>query len=167
VKSMTEDLANLPPRRLARRLDQLAQDALPCIAATVFDGNPEDGLTVGLWVEARGRRDVLDLARVLETEPGGHVFSGWSLLYPNRHHPYWRLLLRVHFERPVKCDFMLRFNVREHPDDPLRVALPLLLAASGFALGFDGFPRENHAVVWIPAPAVHKCVFEVLAAAET
>jgi hypothetical protein len=30
-------------------------------------------LTVGLWVESEGRRDVLDLACVLEAEPGGHV----------------------------------------------------------------------------------------------
>jgi hypothetical protein len=31
-------------------------------------------LTVGLRVESQGRRDVLDLARVLEIEPGGYVF---------------------------------------------------------------------------------------------
>jgi hypothetical protein len=164
VKSILEDLTNLPPKRLARRLDELARDALSCVDVNVFDGNPEDGLTVGLWVEAEGRRDVLDLARVLETEPGGHVSTGWSLLAPSRPHPYGRLLLRVHFERPVQCSFVVRFEVRDQPNDPMRAALPLLLAASGFALGFNGFPATERPVSWIPTPSVRDCIFDSLAA---
>ena len=132
--------------------------------AVVFDGNPRDGLTVGLWVESQGRRDVLDLARVLEIEPSGHVSTGWSLLSPSRQHPCWRLLLRVHFERPVKCSFVVRFDVRDHPSDTLRAALPLLLAAAGFALGFDALAEPERPVVWIPAPVARECVFDVLAA---
>jgi hypothetical protein len=162
VKTIVEDLSNLPPKRLARRLDELARDALPCVDANVFDGNPEDGLTVGLWVESQGRRDVLDLARVLETEPGGHVTTGWSLLHPSRKHPYWRLLLRVDFARPVTCAFSVRFDIREDPSD-----LPLLLAASGFALSFDRFPGSERPVTWIPAPAARDCVLEVLISVET
>jgi hypothetical protein len=162
VKTIAEDLSSLPPKRLARRLDEIARDALPCVAVNVFDGNPKDGVTAGLWVEAQGRRDVLDLARVLETEPGGHVTTSWSLLHPSRTHPHFRLLLHVHFERPVRCDFVVRFDVRDHVDDTLRAALPLLLATNGFALGFDGFPDDDHPVVWVPAPAARNCVAEVI-----
>src|SRR5436309_12872270 len=99
---MVEDLTNLKPKRLERRLEELASDALPCVSAVVSHGDPEHGLTVALWVESQGRGDVLDLARVLETEPGGHVETGWSMLSPSRRHPQWRLLLRVNLERPVR-----------------------------------------------------------------
>ncbi len=128
----------------------------------VFSGDPQEGLTVGLWVESRGRRDVLDLARVLETEPGGHVATSWSLLSPKRGHPSWRLLLRVHFERPVKCSFVVQFEIRDDVNDPMRAVLPILLAATGFALGFDGFPDAERPIAWIPAPTPRACVFEVL-----
>ncbi|MBA3429642.1 MAG: hypothetical protein H0U07_13885, partial [Actinobacteria bacterium] len=101
MKAILEDLTQLPAKRLERRLEQFAREALPCAAVTVFDGNPADGLTVGLRVESRGRRDVLDLARVLDIEPDGFVVSAWALLTPSRQHPPWRLLLRVEFERPV------------------------------------------------------------------
>ena len=144
--SVVEDLTKLSPKRLERRLEELASAALPCVSAHVFDGDPEHGLTVGLWVEPQRRRDVLDLARVLESEPGGHVATGWSLLTPNRKHPYWRLLLRIHFERPVLCSFAVRFDVRDHPNDQLRLALPLLLAASGFALAFGGSPEPERPI---------------------
>jgi hypothetical protein len=157
-----EDLTGLAPKRLERRLEELAREALPCVAAVAFDGNPEHGLTVGLWVESKDRRDVLDLARVLETEPGGHVATGWSLLSPSRGHHYWRLLLRVHFERPVLCSFVVRFDVRADRDDQLRLALPLLLAASGFALAFNGFPQPDCPATWIPAPTARECVYEAL-----
>ncbi len=161
---MVEQLTALKPKRLGRRLEELARDALPCVSAVVADGHPEHGLTVALWVESRGRRDVLDLARVLESEPGGHVETGWSLLSPSRRHPYWRLLLRVTFERPVLCDFVVRFDVTDHPHDDLRLALPLLLAASGFALAFDRFPEPYTPVAWVPAPTVRDGIFEVLGA---
>jgi hypothetical protein len=163
---MVEDLTKLKPKRLERRLEELARDALPCVSAVVSHGDPEHGLTVALWVESHGRRDVLDLARVLETEPGGHVGTGWSLLSPIRKHFYWRLLLHVDIERPVLCSFVVRFDVSEHPDDQLRLALPLLLAASRFALAFDGFPEPDKPVIWVPAPAVRDCIFDVLAAAD-
>lgn len=161
---MIEDLTKLPPKRLARRLDELAHDALPCVSATVFDGSPQEGLTVGVSVESEGRRDVLDLARVLEIEPGGYVVSAWSLLHPNREHPYWRLLMRVQFERPVSCSFVLRFDVRDHPSDPLRAALPLILAADRFALSFDREPEPDQPLLWVAAPAARDCVMDVLAA---
>jgi hypothetical protein len=164
VISILEDLTTLSPKRLERRLEELAREALPCVSAVAFEASPDDGLTVGLWVESEGRRDVLDLARVLESEPGGHVATGWSLLSPSRSSPHWRLLLRVHFERPVLCSFVIRFDIRDHVGDEIRGALPLLLAASGFALSFDGLPREERPLTWIPAPAARECVHEVLAA---
>ena len=162
MKPVIEDLTTLTPKRLARRLDEIARDALPCLSATVFDGTPEHGLTVGLRVESRGRRDVLDLARVLEVETGGYVTSAWSLLHPNRDDPYWRLLMRVQFDRPVSCSFVLRFDVRDHPSDPLRATLPLILAADRFALSFDGDPDVDRPLLWVAAPAARDCVLEVL-----
>ena len=162
--SILEDLTRLTPKRLERRLEELAREALPCVSAVAFEANPDEGLTVGLWVESAGRRDVVDLARVLETEPGGHVATGWSLLSPSRAHPYWRLLLRVHFERPVLCSFVMRFDIRDNPSDAMRRSLPLLLAASGFALAFDRLPETDRPLAWIPAPAVRDCVYEALSA---
>ena len=111
-----------------------------------------------------GRRDVLDLARVLESEPGGHVVTGWSLLSPSRRHPEWRLLLHVSFERPVLCDFVIRFDITEHPSDELRVGPP---APPGRATGSrspsTALVDSDRPVVWVPAPAVRDCVFELLA----
>jgi hypothetical protein len=162
VSAILEDLTQLSPKRLERRLEQLADEALPCTSAIVFDGSPSEGLTVGLRVESRRRRDVPDLARVLETEPNGYVFSAWALLTPNRRHPYWRLLLRVHFERPVRCSFVVRLDVRDHATDPLRSTLPLILAADRFALSFDGPPGEDQPFVWVSAPDARDCVFDLL-----
>ena len=93
VSAILEDLTTLPPKRLEKRLEALARDALPCRSATVFDGNPEDGLTVALHVDSRGRGDVLDLARVVEDDAAVQASCGWSLLAPSRRHPRWRLLL--------------------------------------------------------------------------
>lgn len=163
VISILEDLTTLTPKRLERRLEELAREALPCVSAVAFEASPDDGLTVGLWVESEGRRDVLDLARVLEGEPGGHVATGWSLLSPSRSYAHWRLLLRIHFERPVLCSFVVRFDVRRDPVHEMQRELPLLLAASGFALAFDGLPQPQRPLAWIPAPAVRDCVIEVLA----
>jgi hypothetical protein len=160
--SIAEDLTKLSPKRLARRLEELSREALPCVSATVFDGNPRDGLTVGLWVESRGRRDVVDLARVLETEPQGHVATAWSLLHPSKDEAVWRLLLHVDFERPVSCAFVIRFDVHEHPDDQLRQALPLLLAANGFVIAFDRTPAAAESMLWLPAPRVRDCVRDTL-----
>ena len=162
MRGILEDLTQLPPKRLERKLEELAREALSCVSVTVFDGNPADGLTVGLQVESQGRRDVLDLARVLEIEPDGYVVSAWALLTPGRKHPYWRLLLRVEFERPVRCSFAVRLDARDEPSDPLRAALPLVLAADRFALAFHGAPDRDRLLVWVTAPAARECVFEVL-----
>lgn len=164
VNAILEDLTELSPKRLERRLEQLAREALPCRSAIVFDGSPSEGLTVGLHVDSRGRRDVLDLARVLEIEPNGYVVSAWALLSPNRSHSVWRLLLRVHFERPVSCSFVVGFEVSDHAADPLRASLPLILAADRFALAFESAPEQDRPLVWVSAPAARECVFEVLRA---
>lgn len=164
MRGILEDLTKLPPKRLERKLEELAREALPCVSVTVFDGNPADGLTVGLQVESQGRRDVLDLARVLEIEPDGYVVSAWALLSPGRKHPYWRLLLRVEFERPVRCSFAVRLDVSDRPSDPLRARLPLILAADRYALAFDGSPDRDRPLVWVAAPAARECVVEALAA---
>ncbi len=158
-----EDLTKLAPKRLERELGKLTREALPCVGATVFDGTPSDGLTVGLRIESQGRRDVLDLARVLKDEPSGHVVSAWALLLPSRGRPHGRLLLRVRFERPVKCSFVLRFDVSGHNSDPLRARLPILLAADRFALAFDGPPEPAQPLIWLAAPTARGCVLEVLA----
>ena len=81
---------------------------------------------------------MLDLARVLEIDADGYAVSAWALLAPSRRHPHWRLLLRVSFERPVHCSSRSASTVREHPSDPLRGALPLILAANRFVFAFDG-----------------------------
>lgn len=164
MKGILEDLTKLPPKRLERKLEELAREALPCVSVTVFDGNPADGLTVGLQVESQGRRDVLDLARVLEIEPDGYVVSAWALLTPSRNHPHWRLLLRVEFERPVRCSFAVRVDVSDQPSDPLRATLPLILAADRFVLAFNRSPDRDRPLVWVAAPATRECVLEVLTA---
>jgi hypothetical protein len=164
VTGILEDFTQLPPKRLERKLEEIAREAMPCVSATVFDGNPVDGLTVGLQVESQGRRDVLDLARVLEIEPDTYAVSAWALLAPSRKHPQWRLLFRVEFERPVRCSFAVRLDVRDHPSDPLRATLPLILAADRFALAFDGSPDHDQPLVWVAAPTARECVFDILAA---
>jgi hypothetical protein len=162
VNAILEDLTTLPPKRIEKRLEELAGDALPCHSATVFSGNPDEGLTVALHVDSRRRSDVLDLARVVEDDAAVFASRGWSLLAPSRRHPYWRLLLRLSFERPVACAFTVSFDIREHPDDPLRAALPLLLAADRFVFDFDGRLDPDLPLVWIAAPAARECVLDAL-----
>ena len=162
MNAILEDLTALPPKRLEKRLEELARDALSCHSATVFDGNPDDGLTVALHVDSRRRRDVLDLARVVDDDAAVYASRGWSLLAPSRRHPYCRLLLRLSFERPVTCAFTVSFDIREHPNDPLRDALPLLLAADRFVFDFDGRLDPDLPLVWIAAPDARECVLDVL-----
>jgi hypothetical protein len=162
VTAILEDLTTLPPKRLEKRLEELARDALPCNSATVFDGSPKDGLTVALHLDSRRRGDVLDLARVVEDDAAVQASCGWSLLAPGRRHQYWRLLLRVSFERPVLCAFTVSFDVLEHPRDPLRGALPLLLAANRFVFDFDGRLDPDRPLVWIAAPVARECVEDLL-----
>ncbi len=162
MTSILEDLTTLPPKRLEKRLEQLARDALPCHSATVFDGNPEDGLTVALHVNSNRRRDVLDLARVVEDDSTVQASCGWSLLAPREGRRAWRLLLRVSFEQPVKCDFTTTFDAREHPNDAVSAALPLLLAANRFVFDFDGRLDADRPLVWIQAPRARECVVDLL-----
>jgi hypothetical protein len=162
VRVILEDLTTLPPKRLEKRLEALARDALRCRSATVFDGNPVDGLTVSLHLDSAARRDVLDLARVVEDDAVVQASCGWSLLTPSRRHPRSRLLLRTSFERPVVCDFTVSFEISQHPDDPLRTTLPLLLAANRFVFDFDGRLDPERPLVWMAAPAVRDCVLDVL-----
>jgi hypothetical protein len=163
VKAMLEDLSTLPPKRLERQLETLAQTALPCHAVTVFEGDRESGLTVALQVDPRRRGDVLDLARVVQDDSRVHGSADWSLLPMSpRHH--WRLLLRVSFERPVQCDFTVSLDVRDHPSDPLRRALPLLLAATRVVFVLDGQADAERPLVWITAPVAREPVLELLAA---
>jgi hypothetical protein len=162
VSVILEDLTTLSPKRLEKRLDELAREALSCHSATVFDGNAKDGLTVALHIDSRRRGDLLDLARVVEDDASVQASCGWSLLAPSRRYPYWRLLLRVSFERPVTCAFTVGFDVREHPADPLRASLPLLLAANRFVLDLDRRPDFERPLVWIAAPVARECPLEVL-----
>jgi hypothetical protein len=161
---MLEDLSTLPPKRMAKRLERLADDALPCRAVTVFDGNAEDGLTVTLHVDSHRRGDILDLARVVEDDPAVCASCGWSLLPPSGQRRDWRLLLRVSFERPVACTFTVSFDIRGHPSDPLRARLPLLLAASRLAFAFDSRLDPERPLVWIAAPVTREPLLDLLAA---
>ena len=160
----TSDLGQLPPRRLERRLNHLADDALPCHGTQVQHGSPDDGLTIGLSVETHMRGDVQDLPRVLETEPAGHVTTAWSLLHPTRKHRHHRLLLHVQLTRPVRCDFDVLFEIRDRPSDPQRQALPLLLAADAFAIGLAGYPQTERPAIWIAAPTARDPIYDALTA---
>jgi hypothetical protein len=162
VNTILDDLTTLSPKRLEKRLEALARDALPCRSVTVFDGNPEQGLIVALHVDSHRRGDVLDLARVVEDDAAVNASCGWSLLAPSRRHPCWRLLLRVSFDRPVVCEFTTAIEIGEHAGDPLRNSLPILLAANRFVFDFDGRLDPERPLVWISAPVARDCVFDVL-----
>ena len=162
MSAILEDLTTLSPKRLEKRLEALARDALPFRSVTVFEASPEQGLTIALHVDSRRRVDVLNLARVVEDDAAVSASCGWSLLAPSRRQPCWRLLLRVSFELPVSCEFAVALDVREHPSDSLRANLPLLLAANRFVFDFDGRLDPERPLVWIAAPAARECVLEVL-----
>ena len=157
-----EDISSLPPKKLVRRLEELADAALPCLGVNVFDGNPHDGLTVGLWVDSGGRRDIHDLVRVVETEPGGWAIVAWATITPAARRRYWTLLLRVDFERPVGCAFDVRFVVPPEADAPMRRALPLLAAADRFAVGLSALPDGASPTLLVAAPASGDAVLSVL-----
>lgn len=161
---MLEDLNTLPRKRLERELRKLVRAALPCHAATVFDGNPDDGISIVLHIDPRQRRDVLDLARVVEDDTRVHAFSAWSLLAPAERRLAWRLLLRVSFDRPARCDFTVSLDVSDDTSDPLREALPVLLAASRLVFVLDGQVDSERSLVWIDAPAAREPVLELLKA---
>lgn len=144
---MLEDLTALSPKRLERRLEEIWQESLPCVSVVPWEASPEQGLTVCLWVESKGRRDVTDLGRVVESEPGGLATLAWSSLSRNRRYPFWRLLLHVAVERPVRCSFNVGFAVGNDVADPIRSTLPLLMAAHLISFAFDGLPGS-----WEPLP---------------
>jgi len=79
-----------------------------------------------------------------------------------RHH--CRLLLRVRLARPVQCEFPVSLDVRDHPSDPLRPALPLILAASRFVFAFDDQVDTERSLVWIDPPVSREPVLELLIA---
>ena len=162
---IAEDLTKLSPKRLERRLEELWLEALPCVQIVAWSASPERGLTAGLWVESQGRRDVLDLGRVVETEPGGKATVAWSLLTPSRNNAMWRLLLHINMERPVVCSFSIGFEVGRDPTDELRSHVPVLLAASTLALAFDGFPTAERPLPEVRAPATRDPLVELLACA--
>lgn len=164
MKWMLDDLTTLPAKRRQKRLERLADEALPCRAVTVFDGNSNDGITVALHVDSRRRGDVLDLARVVEDDTRVHGTCDWSLLPPAGQRNYFRLLLRVSFERPVGCEFVVSLDVRDHGSDPSRAVLPLLLAASRLVFVIDEQVGEEWPLVWIDAPAAREPVLELLKA---
>jgi hypothetical protein len=162
---MLEDLSALPPRRLEKELETIARQALACRSVSVFDGNPDDGLTVALDVDSRGRPDILDLARVVEDDPSVQASCGWSLLPPIDRRASWQLLLRVSFERPVSCAFAVGIDIRVDRRDAVHPTVPLLLAASRLVFAFDGRLDPDRPVVWIEAPVAREPVLELLAVA--
>jgi hypothetical protein len=164
VKAVLDDLTTLPAKRREKRLETLAEEALPCRAVTVFDGNPDDGIAVALRVGSRRRGDVLDLARVVEDDARVHGTCDWSLIPPAGRRNYSRLLLRVGFERPVHCDYTVSLDVRNQASDPLRAALPLLLAASRLVFIVDGQVDRERPLVWIDAPIAREPILELLTA---
>ena len=135
----------------------------PASRRSVFDGNPDDGLTVGLWVESQGRRDVLDLARVSRTSRRSRL----SRLVAPRSEPQARVLaaappreLRaardLRFHRPLR-----RQRSSERPDarQPCRSSSPRTVSCSTSTAGSirssSGMDRT---------PVARECVFEVLSA---
>lgn len=67
----------------------------------------------------------------------------------------------------MQCAFTVSFDVREHPSDPLRATLPLLLAANRLVFAFDGRLDPERPLVWITAPVAHQPVLELLTAVRT
>ena len=126
MNTMLEDLSTLPPKRLEKQLETLAHDALPCHAVTVFEGDPDAGLTVAVHVESRRRGDVLDLSRVVEDDARVHGVLRLVAAAPDADGAHSGVcFFASSFERPVQCDFTVGFDVREHPSDPLRATPPV------------------------------------------
>ena len=108
---------------------------------------------------------MLDLARVLEIEPDGSRRLGVGALGAKpRSTRTGACSSGSSSSVRCSCSFAVRLDVRDHPSDPLRATLPLILAADRFALAFDGAPDQDRPLVWVAAPAARECVFEVLAA---
>lgn len=158
--SILEDLTTFPPRKLEKRLRQIAEEALPCIEVWAADANRSDGLTVALLVDARSRADVTDLGRVLEDEPRVLLTSAWARLAKGPSAS--ELLLRVDVDRPVRCEFVVRLRLTAHPHDSARASLPLLLAASRFLVLPDAGPRDERPALWFAAPSVRDCILSEL-----
>lgn len=164
MKVMLNDLTTLPAKRRRKLLEDLAVEALRCWSVTVFDGNSDDGITVALHVDSRRRGAVLDLARVVQDDPRVRGTCDWSLLPSDGRRDLFHLLLRASFERPVQCEFTVSIDVRDHPGDALRPALPLLLAANRLVFAFDDQLETERSLVWIDAPLAREPVLELLTA---
>lgn len=160
--SILEDLTTLSPRKLEKRLRQIAEEALPCIEVWAADANRCDGLTVALLVDARSRPDVADVGRVLEDEPRALLATAWALLSEGDRSV---LLLRVDVERPVRCSFAIRFQLTGHSHDPTEASLPLLLAASRFVLLTEAEPELDRPALWFATPYVRECIRKLIATA--
>ena len=120
VKIMLEDLTKLPPKRLetpargarargapVRLGDRLRRQSARTASPSGSGSSRRAGATCSTSRACsrragRPRRDRL-VAPLAEPR-----------------HPHWRLLLRVSFERPVLCDFVVRFDITDHPSDQLR-----------------------------------------------
>ena len=56
----------------------------------------------------------------------------------------------------------VRFDVTSHPGDPLRAALPLLLAASWFLLVTSDH-ADKRPEVWFAVPPARECLVQLIA----
>lgn len=153
--SILEDLSTLSPRKLEKRLAQLVKEALPCIEIWPEDASRENGLTVALLVDVRLRPEVADLGRVLQTEPRALLTVGWAVQVGRGARGLDVLLLRVDLERPVGCQFAIRIDVARRGGEAMRASLPLLLAASRFAIVTDD---DSRPALWFGAPQVRDSV---------
>jgi hypothetical protein len=101
---------------------------------------------------------------VIEDDARVHGFCDWSLLPPAGRRNDALVLLRVSFERPVHCDYVVSFDLRDHASDALRAALPLLLAANRLAFVLDDPIEAGWPLVCIDAPVAREPILELLKA---
>ena len=118
VKTMLEDLSTLPPKRLEKQLEKLAHDALPCHAVTVFEGSPTRASP------SRSTSTRADEATFSTSPASSRTIQPFRRPAAGRSSPrlgdttYWRLLLRVSFERPVHCALHRRLRRPRPPERP-------------------------------------------------
>ena len=129
----------------------------------MFDGNPEDGLTVALHVDSRGRGDVLDLARVVEDDGivqrlvrlvGSLARAAVTLLAAAP--PRELRTSRSCVPSPSA------FDISDHPTTRFEPASRSFWRRTGFVFDFDGRLDPELPLVWIAAPAARDCVLDVL-----
>jgi hypothetical protein len=101
-------------------------------------------------VDASDRPDVADVLRVILTDGEGYAETEWHLLDERRH-----ILLEVHIERPVPCDFDLIFDAEFEAH---RAMLQAAAALSSIAITTLSFARGS-----VVTPFVIPCNPEHLA----